>query len=78
MGGAMLDHNLQVDDCMLSERELEVLKLIATGKDTRRIVSLLKIEECTVRFHVKSILDRLNVSTRAAAVYYAVKRGWIT
>lgn len=74
----MLDHILQVDDCLLSERELEILKLVADGNGTRGIASLLNIEECTVRFHVRSILDVLNVSTRAAAVYQAVTRGWIT
>ena len=74
----MLDHNVQVEDRMLSARELEVLKLIADGHETHGIASLLKIEECTVRFHVKGILEALNVRTRAAAVYQAVKRGWIS
>ena len=62
----------------LTVRELEVLKLISQGCETCEIASILKIEECTVRFHVKNILDTLDVNTRAAAVYHAVKRGWLT
>lgn len=61
----------------LSDRECEVLELIAHGHTTGEIASLFGIEECTVRFHIKNILNVLNVNNRAQAVYYAVKRGWI-
>jgi len=63
---------------ILSARELEVLALIAHGHNARQIAFVLKIEECTVHFHAKNILAKLGVENRAAAVYRAVKKGWIT
>ncbi len=61
----------------LSARELEVLELIAYGHKDREVARVLEIEECTVRFHVKNLFAKLKVKNRAAAVYRAVKIGWI-
>lgn len=62
----------------LSARELEVLELIAHGRKDHEIARVLEIEACTVRFHVGNILDKLNAKNRTEAVWYALKRGWIT
>lgn len=59
----------------LSDRELEVLRLMAKGKANPEISSDLKIAESTVRFHINNILSKLSVSDRTQAVIAAVNRG---
>jgi DNA-binding NarL/FixJ family response regulator len=55
----------------LSARELEVLRLVATGKSNRAIAAELFISERTVERHVSNIFVKLDVSSRAAATAYA-------
>ena len=55
----------------LSARELEVLRLVATGKSNRTIAAELFISERTVERHVSNIFGKLDVSSRAAATAYA-------
>lgn len=55
----------------LSAREVEVLRLVATGKTNRGIAEALRISEKTVARHVSNIFVKLNLSTRAAATAYA-------
>jgi DNA-binding NarL/FixJ family response regulator len=62
----------------LSDRELEVLRLMATGKSNLDISTELSIAEGTVKFHVKNILSKLGVSDRTQAMIVALKRGFIT
>jgi DNA-binding NarL/FixJ family response regulator len=57
----------------LTERELEVLRLVATGMSNREIASQLYISENTVKNHVRNILEKLHLHTRMEAVMYAVK-----
>ena len=59
----------------LSDRELDVLKLLATGKSTKNISSELYITEGTVKFHITNILQKLDVSDRTQAVVTAFQRG---
>jgi two-component system nitrate/nitrite response regulator NarL len=59
---------------VLSDREVDVLKLVAVGKANREIAVDLSISENTVKFHLKNILIKLNVSNRTEAVMVAVKR----
>lgn len=59
----------------LSDRELEVLRLIAKGRSNQQISTVLNIAESTVRFHINNIFDKLNVSDRTQAVIIAVNRG---
>jgi two-component system, NarL family, response regulator DegU len=61
----------------LSSREFEVLELVARGRKNREIALALEIEECTVRFHIGRILDKLKVQNRTEAVCYAFRKGWI-
>ena len=62
----------------LSDRELEVLRQMATGKSNLEISAALSIAEGTVKFHVKNILSKLGVSDRTQAMVVALKRGIIT
>ena len=59
----------------LSERELEVLRLIAEGKSNQEIATALCITEGTVKFHVNHVLGKLQVSDRTKAAILAIKRG---
>src|SRR6478609_6017881 len=61
----------------LSEREIDVLKLMAQGKSNKEIGSALFISEGTVKSHVKSIFAKLNVISRTEAVANATRRGLI-
>ncbi len=61
----------------LTERELEVLKLLAAGKSNPEIGAELFISEGTVKAHVYSILKKLGVSSRSEAMAVALKRGLV-
>jgi two-component system NarL family response regulator len=61
----------------VSEREMDVLKLMAQGKSNKEIGSVLFISSGTVKSHVKSIFAKLNVNSRAEAVANAAHRGLI-
>jgi two-component system, NarL family, response regulator len=62
----------------LSERELEVLGLMAQGMSNQDIGAALTIGESTVKSHVNRILSKLGVSDRTQAVIVAVKRGIVS
>lgn len=64
-------------DDPLTSREIEVLRLIASGKANKLIASDLSITEETVKGHVKNILSKLAASDRTHAVTIALKRGII-
>jgi len=59
----------------LTEREIEVLELIAEGLPNDDIASKLYISERTVRSHVSNILGKLNLENRTQAALYAVRQG---
>ncbi len=61
----------------LSEREIEVLGLLAQGMANKQIAAFLEISEHTAKFHVSSIFTKLNVTNRAEAVRQGVRGGWI-
>jgi two-component system, NarL family, response regulator LiaR len=62
---------------VLTERENEVLRLVAKGHSNKEIASLLTIGEKTVKAHVSSILEKLNVTSRTQAALYAVRVGLV-
>jgi DNA-binding NarL/FixJ family response regulator len=64
-------------DDSLTEREVEVLSLIAVGNSNKLVADELAISEDTVKGHVKSILSKLGVNDRTHAVTTALKRGII-
>ena len=59
----------------LSEREIEVLKLIANGKDNAEIATELFISPKTVKNHISNILMKLQIENRIQAAVYAVRSG---
>ena len=59
----------------LSDREREVLRLVAEGLPTKQIALSLSISERTVKFHVNSIFHKLGADNRAQAVALAAQRG---
>lgn len=61
----------------LSERESEVLGLLSTGLANKQIAMELGISEHTVKFHVSSIYQKLNVTNRTEAVREGLRGGWI-
>ena len=62
----------------LTERETEVLKLVAQGKANKHIASALFVEEKTVKAHVSSILSKLGVQSRTQAALHAVRTGLVS
>ena len=62
----------------LSERELEVLRLMAQGMSNLDIATALSIGESTVKSHVNRILSKLGVNDRTQAVIVAIKRGMVS
>ncbi len=63
---------------MLTAREVELLKLVATGLSNRAIAQELSVSPNTVKYHVKNILSKLNVQNRTEAVAIALKQGIIS
>jgi DNA-binding NarL/FixJ family response regulator len=59
----------------LSDREIEVLKLIANGKDNAMIAGELHISPKTVKNHISNILMKLQIENRIQAAVYAVRSG---
>jgi DNA-binding NarL/FixJ family response regulator len=64
-------------DDALSEREMEILRQVASGNSNKLIASQLKISEATVKGHMKNILSKLGANDRTHAVTIAIKRGFI-
>jgi len=62
-------------DSLLTRREVEVLRLVAEGLSNQTIATRLFVSDHTVHRHVANILNKLSVSTRAAAVAQAARRG---
>jgi DNA-binding NarL/FixJ family response regulator len=63
---------------LLSEREREVLKMVAKGLSNRDIGEALFISVRTVQAHVRSIFNKLGVGSRTEAIVYGLRRGWFT
>lgn len=61
----------------LTRRELDVLRLVARGLSNQAIAGQLVLSEHTVHRHMSSILDKLDLPSRAAAAAYAVQRGLV-
>jgi DNA-binding NarL/FixJ family response regulator len=64
-------------DEALTDREIDVVRLIATGNSNKQIADRLSIGEATVKSHVTNILSKLGANDRAHAVTIGLKRGII-
>ncbi len=62
----------------LTERETEVLRLLAQGKANKEIARSLNISEKTVKVHVSNILSKLGVQSRTQATLYAIRIGLVS
>ncbi len=62
----------------LSERELEIVRLLATGLSNKEIAAQVYISINTVKVHLRNIFAKLNVQTRTEATLIAIQRGWVT
>jgi DNA-binding response OmpR family regulator len=61
----------------LTGRELEVLRLLATGKTYKQVATALELSQSTVRNHLHNVYHKLNVVDRAQAVIVSRENGWI-
>ncbi len=73
--GVKLFHRMNTSE--LTERERQVLQLLAVGKSNQEIGTKLNITASTVKFHINHILSKLNVSDRTQAVVKALRRGLV-
>jgi DNA-binding NarL/FixJ family response regulator len=64
-----------VDD--LTPRELEVLKLIASGLTNQQIAEELTLSEKTVKNHINNIFSKLHVNDRSQAILFAIREGLV-
>jgi two-component system NarL family response regulator len=71
--GAKMAGRIAYDE--LSDRELDVLRLLVKGMSNQEIAGTLCIAESTVKFHINHILSKLNAGDRTQAVIIALKRG---
>jgi two-component system, NarL family, response regulator DesR len=68
--------DLYSEENPLTEREMEVLGLVADGKNTKDIASQLTITTGTVRNYISTILDKLEVTNRIEAIRQSKEKGW--
>lgn len=61
----------------LSERELEILQLVATGASNKEIAGKLVLSVNTVKVHLRNIFGKIGVQSRTEATMYAVRQGWV-
>jgi DNA-binding NarL/FixJ family response regulator len=66
-----------VIDESLSDREVAVLRKVASGTSNKIIAAQLEVTEATVKGHLKSILSKLGANDRTHAVTIAMKRGFL-
>ena len=77
-GKKIAKSTFQIPIVPLSERELEVLKLIVDGKSNQEIGEKLFVTLATVKTHVRSILNKLSVDDRTQAAVKAMREGLVT
>ena len=75
--GEILAETEKSDVALLSEREREILGLLAQGLRDRDVANRLIISESTVKFHLNNVLTKLKARTRYQALYYAIAQGLI-
>ena len=77
LAGAVVAAPAASETPALTARELEVLRMLAEGAANKTIAWKLNISEHTAKFHVASILSKLNASTRTEAVTVGIRKGLI-
>lgn len=69
---------MQASSEVLSDREMEVLRLAAKGMSNMEIADSLTLSVRTVQTHLRSIFNKLGVGSRSEAIVYGLKKGWLT
>ena len=72
----LLEAEEKIAPCPLSEREIEVLRLIAEGKNTKEVASELRISKNTVDAHRRHIMDKTGCNSIAGLIRYAIREGY--
>jgi DNA-binding NarL/FixJ family response regulator len=68
---------LRVQEEALTDREVQILGLLAEGKSNKGIAQALYISESTVKTHLKSLFTKLDATSRAEAIAFAARRGLV-
>ena len=68
---------LRVQEEALTDREVQILGLLAEGKSNKGIAQALFISESTVKTHLKSLFTKLDATSRAEAIAFAARRGLV-
>jgi DNA-binding CsgD family transcriptional regulator len=71
------EEQLSFTPTQLSDRELEILRLVATGASNKEIASQLFLSPNTVKVHLRNIFAKIGVQSRTEATMYAVRQGWV-
>jgi DNA-binding CsgD family transcriptional regulator/N-acetylneuraminic acid mutarotase len=77
MSDLLEELNLPQGNTELSERELEILKLLATGLSNKEIAAQLYLSPNTVKVHLRNIFAKLGVQSRTEATVIAIQRGYV-
>jgi two-component system, NarL family, response regulator YdfI len=72
-----ITRSMDIQSTVLTPREIEVLEMLAEGLGNKAIAQRLHLSEHTIKFHISSILGKLNVSSRTEAVILGARQGWI-
>jgi DNA-binding NarL/FixJ family response regulator len=65
-----------IDEALLTVRERDVMLLLMEGKSNRRIAEALSLSENTVKYHIRSILEKFDVNNRVEAACHAIQKGF--
>lgn len=66
----------KVEDSVLSDREMEILKGLVDGKDYKQLATEINLSPNTVRTHITNIYKKLHVNNKTQAIKIAMKKGW--
>jgi DNA-binding CsgD family transcriptional regulator len=71
------EDQINATQAQLSDRELEILRLVATGLSNKEIAAQLVLSPNTVKVHLRNIFGKIGVQSRTEATMYAVRQGWV-
>jgi DNA-binding CsgD family transcriptional regulator len=69
--------NVKLNESPLTDREIQVLRLLGEGRSNKETAVILQISDQTVKNHISHIFAKLGVNDRTSAVLFAINQGWI-